>query len=208
VIARIEGILERLEPTRIVVDVAGVGYELHIPLSTFTELPDLGKTVVLHVHTHAREGAIELFGFASHAEKKAFVLLLRASRVGPRLAQTILSGIAPERLVQAIRGGDVAPLRAVPGVGTKLAQRLIVELRDRVDELALEVGLDGDTTEVRGRGITGPGDLAREQTLSALVNLGYPRGQAERVVEDALREAGADAGLEGLVRTALRRLAR
>lgn len=207
-IARIEGVLQRLEPTRIVVDVSGVGYELHIPLSTFAELPDLGKTVVLEVHTHAREGAIELFGFASLAEKKAFEMLLKASRVGPRLAQTILSGIAPERLVEAIRGGEVAPLRAVPGVGTKLAQRLIVELRDRVEELSLAVGLDGDTTEVRGAVPSGSDDSAREQTLSALLNLGYPRSQAERVVEDALKEAGSDAGLEGLVRAALRRLTR
>ncbi len=207
-IARLEGVLARLEPTRIVVDVAGVGYELHIPLSTFAELPDLGKTVVLEVHTHLREGAIELFGFASQAEKKAFAMLLRVSRVGPRLAQTILSGITPERLLDAIRDAELAPLRAVPGVGTKLAQRLIVELRDRVDELALEVGLDGETSEVRGEVARGPDDPAREQTLSALLNLGYPRSQAERVVEDALREAGSDAGLEGLVRAALRRLSR
>jgi Holliday junction DNA helicase RuvA len=208
VIARIEGVLERLEPTRIVVDVSGVGYELHIPLSTFAELPDLGKTVVLQVHSHARDGAIELFGFASLAEKKAFQLLLRASRVGPRLAQTVLSGIAPERLVEAIRGGEVAPLRAVPGVGSKMAQRLIVELRDRVDDLAGEVGLDGDTTQVRGAAVAGTGDAAREQTLSALLNLGYPRSQAEQVIEDAAREVGADVGLEPLVRAALRRLSR
>ncbi len=207
-IARIEGVLSRLEPTRIVVDVSGVGYELHIPLSTFAELPDLGKTVVLQVHTHAREGAIELFGFASSAEKKAFELLLRASRVGPRLAQTVLSGIAPDRLVQAIRDGELAPLRAVPGVGSKMAQRLIVELRDRLDELALEVGLDGDTTEVRGPAPSGPGDVAREQTLSALLNLGYARTHAERVIQDAAQEVGEDAGLESLVRAALQRLAR
>jgi Holliday junction DNA helicase RuvA len=208
VIARVEGRLHALDPTRIVVDVGGVGYELHIPLSTFAELPDLGKQVALHVHTHVREGAIELFGFATSAERKAFELLLRASRVGPRLAQTVLSGISPEQLVEAIRSGDVAPLRAVPGVGTKLAGRLILELRDRVEELALEVGLDGATTRAGGAPVAGPDESARGQTVTALLNLGYPRGQAEQVVEDAARDAGADATLETLVRAALRRLAR
>ena len=207
-IARVEGILQDLAPTRVIVDVGGVGYELHVPLSTFAALPDQGKSVALHVHTHAREGAIQLYGFATLAEKRAFELLLRASRVGPRLAQTILSGIEPAELVEAIRGGDARRLQSAPGVGGKLAQRLLVELRDRVDELAALVGLDGEPTEVRGRVVADPAASARSETVSALLHLGYPRAQAERVVEDASREAGPDAGLEALVRAALRRLAR
>jgi Holliday junction DNA helicase RuvA len=206
VIARIEGVLVELEPTRVVVDVSGVGYELLIPLSTFTELPNRGKNVVLHVHTHMREGSLQLFGFATRTEKKAFELLLRANRVGPRLAQTILSGISPAQLVAAIRGGEVALLRAVPGVGTKMAQRLMVELRDRVDELSAEVGLDGDTTEIVARTITSPDDSAREQTLSALLNLGYPKAQAERLVASASEDVEAGASIETLVRAALKRL--
>lgn len=206
-IARLEGVVRDLQPTRVVLDVGGVGYDLHVPLSTFTELPDEGKVAVLHVYTHAREGALQLFGFSTRAEKAAFELLLRASRVGPRLAQTVLSGLSPAALVAAIRRGDVAPLRAVPGVGTKMAQRLLVELRDRVDELALQVGLDGDTTEVAVPDVVSPDHTAREQTLSALVNLGYPKTRAEEVIAAASEEAGVDASLEQLVRAALRRLA-
>jgi Holliday junction DNA helicase RuvA len=123
----------------VLVDVNGVGYEVFIPFSTFAALPDVGKTVALRIHTHAREGALQLFGFATAVERTAFELLLRASRVGPKLAQTVLSGIEPADLLQAIRDGNAAPLRAVPGVGAKMADRILVELRDRVDELALAV---------------------------------------------------------------------
>jgi Holliday junction DNA helicase RuvA len=204
VIARLEGVLREQSPTRVIVDVGGVGYAVLIPLSTFTELPDEGKSVALHVHTHASEGAIQLFGFATRAELVAFELLLRASRVGPRLAQTVLSGITPAALLEAIRGGRIATLRAVPGVGTKLAERILLELRDRVDELALAVSGGAAPGAPRA----GSDAAAREQTLSALVNLGYPKPQAERVVEEAAAEAGATATLETLVRASLKRLAR
>jgi Holliday junction DNA helicase RuvA len=206
VIARIEGILRELGPTRIVVDVRGVGYELHVPLSTFAELPDEGKAVALHVHTHAREGAIQLFGFCTGAERAAFELLLRASRVGPRLAQTILSGISPAELIAAIRTGNVNALRAVPGVGTKMAERMLVELRDRVHDLAAWV--QPDDVDAADRDATAPTVRIREQTLSALLNLGYPKAQAERALAGAEEETGADASLEALVRVSLRRLAR
>jgi Holliday junction DNA helicase RuvA len=202
-IARLEGVLREQGPTRVIVDVGGVGYAVQIPLSTFTELPDEGKLVALHVHTHASEGALQLYGFATRAELVAFELLLRASRVGPRLAQTILSGITPAALLEAIRGARIATLRAVPGVGSKLAERILLELRDRVDELALVVSA---TPGAEGRAESDT--AAREQTLSALLNLGYPRAQAERVVEDAAQEAGDSATLEVLVRGSLKRLAR
>jgi Holliday junction DNA helicase RuvA len=204
VIARLEGVLREQTPTRVIVDVGGVGYAVSIPLSTFTELPDEGKLVALHVHTHVSEGAIQLFGFATRAELVAFELLLRASRVGPRLAQTVLSGITPAALLEAIRGGRIATLRAVPGVGSKLAERILLELRDRVDELAL--ALSGAAGAGGARATSDA--AAREQTLSALVNLGYPKTQAERVVEEAAVEAGDSATLETLVRASLKRLAR
>ena len=204
-IARLEGVLREQSPTRVIVDVGGVGYAVQIPLSTFTELPDEGKQVALHVHTHASEGAIQLFGFATRAELVAFELLLRASRVGPRLAQTILSGITPEALLDAIRGAKIASLRAVPGIGSKLAERILLELRDRIEELALAV----EGAAPPGQGKRSADDSgARDQTLSALINLGYPRAQAERVVEEAASEAGDTATLEGLVRASLKRLAR
>ena len=203
-IAWLEGALREKAPTRVVVDVNGVGYDLNVPFSTFEALPDEGKTVALHVHTHAREGAIQLFGFASRTERTAFELLLRASRVGPRLAQTVLSGISPAELLVSIRDAKTASLKAVPGVGPKMADRMLVELRDRTEELALmlsqEAGVGGLPSEAPG---------AREQALSALTNLGYPRAQAERVVDEVVREQEEpEASVEALVRAALQRLAR
>jgi len=205
VIARLEGVLAELAPTRVLVDVRGVGYELQIPLSTFTELPDAGKTVVLHVHTHARDGALQLFGFHTLAERAAFALLLHANRVGPKLAQTILSGISPAELLAAIRAGNVRVLRAVPGIGTKMAERMLIELRDRVEVLAAVIAAAGQGAAAPSRE-PAPADDVREQTLSALLNLGYPRAHADRVLEAAAADAGEGATLETLVRAALRRL--
>ena len=158
--------------------------------------------MALHVHTHAREGAIQLFGFATRTERAAFELLLRANRVGPRLAQTVLSGIAPVELVAAIRDGDTAPLKAVPGVGPKMAERMLVELRDRIDELAVLL-------ERADQPLPASAPPAREQALSALLNLGYAKAQAERVLADVERDDEvADAPVEAWVRGALKRLAR
>lgn len=199
-IAWVEGMLREREPTRVVVDVQGVGYELSIPLSTFAVLPDAGKTLSLHVYTHAREGAIELYGFATQRERALFELLLRANRVGPRLAQTILSGISPSALLHALQQGDVAVLRRVPGVGAKMAEKMIVDLRDR----AAEMNLGDERGDAPGR--SGATDVA-DQVLSALVNLGYPRSQAERVVEAVAAEVGDDDSIESWIRIALRRLA-
>ena len=202
-IAWLEGELRERSPTRVVLDVGGVGYELHVPFTTFEVLPDPGKTVALHVHTHAREGALQLFGFASREERCAFELLLRASRVGPKLAQTLLSGISPAQLLAAIRAGDTGPLRAVPGVGTKMAARIQVELRDRVDELASLLASAGPGDSARDDVL---GD-AREQALSALQNLGYAKSRVEEVLDAAMAEVD-EVGVESLVRSALRRLAR
>ena len=196
-IAWVEGGLREKAPTRVVVDVAGVGYELWIPLSTYAALPDEGKNVSLHVHTAVREDAIQLFGFFSEAERTAFELLLRANRVGPRLAQTILSGITPAVLLDAIRNGSATALRAIPGVGTKVAERILLELRDRADQLAQAVG-------VAPRGT--PISSAQEGTLSALMNLGYSKAEAERVLSEATGEVGSGATIEALVRASLKRI--
>ena len=204
-IAWLEGTLRERTPTRVVVDVSGVGYELQIPLSTFAVLPDAGKVISLHVHTHARDGALQLFGFANPLERSAFELLLRASRVGPKLAQTVLSGIGPAELLQAIRDADVAPLRAVPGVGPKVAARILVELRDRADELAAAVAESGEAVP---RAASPASSAAREQALSALLNLGYSKGVAERVLADVEEELGPDASIEAYVRAALKGLSR
>jgi Holliday junction DNA helicase RuvA len=203
-IARLEGLLIERTPTRVVIDVGGVGYEALIPLSTFGRLPDEGKTVALRIHTHVREDALQLFGFATELERAAFALLLHASRVGPKLAQTILSGIEASVLVRAIERGDVATLRSVPGVGSKLAERIIVELRDRVAEL-VEVVREPAAASAPARRDE---DGRRSELVSALVNLQTPRPKAERVAEEVVSDRGADAPIEELVRAALQRLAR
>ena len=203
-IARLEGLLIERTPTRVVIDVGGVGYEALIPLSTFSRLPDEGKTVALRIHTHVREDALLLFGFATELERAAFGMLLHASRVGPKLAQAILSGIDAATLVRAIQRGDVATLRAAPGVGAKLAERIVVELRDRAGELA-EASADVEAPSTPERSAD---DARRGELVSALVNLQMPRPKAERVAEDVVGERGAEAPIEELVRAALQRLAR
>ena len=203
-IAWLEGNLREKAPTRIVLDVQGVGYELLVPLSTFETLPDLGKTVSLLVHTAVREDAIQLFGFASSLEKELFHLLLKANRVGPKLAQSILSGMEPARLLRLLREADAKGLRKAPGVGPKLAERIGVELRDDAEKLAGRLATTGSEAGPEPLLAIEPG----EELLSALVNLGYPRNQAERVVDAALAEAPAESSLEELIRVALRRLAR
>ena len=194
-IARLEGLLVEKTPEHVVLDVGGVGYEVRAPLSTFLELPDEGKTVSLRIHTYVREDAIHLYGFASDAERQAFRLLLGVNGVGPRLALAVLSGIPVPRLVAAVRDGDVAALRGIPGVGAKTAQRMLVELRDQVERLSAAEAV-------------APGDDVEEATVSALLNLGYPRSQAEKVVRGALERLGGQPTLEDLVREALRGAAR
>lgn len=218
-IAWLEGILREKAPTRIVLDVQGVGYELFVPFSTSENLPEVGKTVALLVHTSVREDAIQLFGFATPLERELFHLLLKASRVGPKLAQTILSGMEPRRLLAVLREADVKGLRNVPGVGPKLAERIAVELRDDAAKLATRiavaypggqpVGLPGGhpAGDPEAHALVMRATPPDEELLSALVNLGYPRAQAERVVAAALAEASPEAPIEALIRIALRRLA-
>lgn len=203
-IGYLEGVLREKSPTQVLVDVNGVGYALEVPLSTFERLPDEGKTVALRVHTHVRAEAIQLFGFQTAREKALFELLIRTNGVGPRLAQAILSGLAPEDLVQAVRDGDAAALRAAPGVGQKTAERIVIELRDRVADV---LGATGDGAGSR-RPAPRPGGSALEAVISALINLGTPAARAERAAEEARDALGAEAALEDLVRAALRRLTR
>jgi len=204
-IAWLEGLLREKDPTRIVVDVSGVGYELLVSLQTFEQLPQTGKTVALHVRTIVRDDAFLLYGFASLLERATFDLLVKANRVGPKLAQAILSGIEPNRLLRALRDGDQKVLRGVPGVGAKMAERIGVELRDGARDLA---ALHGESQAGVAMGEADVVADVHEQLLSALLNLGYPRSQAERVVHSAASEAGEGASLESLIRVALRRLAR
>jgi Holliday junction DNA helicase RuvA len=204
-IAWLEGQLRDKTPTRLLVDVGGVGYELLISLQTFESLPQDGKTVALHVRTVVREDAFLLYGFATPLERDAFDLLVRANRVGPRLAQAILSGMAPEPLLRALSEGDADSLQRAPGVGPKMAQRMALELREGAADLLDRQGIPDRAGALSSD--SGAGDV-RDELLSALVNLGYPRSQAERVAETSSREAGEGASIESLIRIALKRLAR
>ncbi len=206
-IAWVEGGLREKAPTRVVVDVGGVGYALLIPLSTYTALPDEGKTVSLHVHTHVNQDAIQLFGFATPAERDVFELLLRANRVGPKLAQTMLSGMSPEALVGALQAGDIAGLRKIPGVGAKMAERMALDLRERAAELALGLRAEGPDGAAAADS-AGHAASTLDEVVSALTNLGYPQAKAQRVADSAAAEAGEDAEIETLMRAALRALSR
>jgi len=170
-----------------------VGYELAISVSTFTELAAEGKEVKLHVHTHVREDALLLFGFVEMAEKRLFEKLLTISGIGPKLAITVLSGISAERLVGAIRGGDHATLTKIPGIGKKTAERVVLELKDKLDNM---VGTAEAGAPVSLGGVA-------DDVLSALVNLGYARPVAQKAVETVVKDpklrwivAGTDSGDE------------
>jgi Holliday junction DNA helicase RuvA len=190
-IAQLSGRILRKAPQAVVIDVAGVGYKAFIPVSTFYRLGEEGSEVSLRIHTHVREDAIALFGFASAGEQALFERLIEVAGVGPRLAVNILSGIEADELVEALRSSDVARLVRIPGVGRKTAERLVVELKDKMP------ARDAAPGQAAAEGL-GP----KEDLLSALANLGYSRGEAERGVERALRDDGSGR-FEDLLRRAL-----
>lgn len=198
-IGQLRGRLVDKEPNRLVVDVNGVGYELHVPLSTFYDLGETGTDVALRVHTHVREDTLSLFGFATKLELDVFERLIAISGVGPRLALTVLSGIEPPDLVRAVRQGDVARLTRIPGVGKKTGERIVLELKDRLPPEIEQAG-EEDTAPPAGS------SADRADVLSALLNLGYHRPLAERAVDAALG-SGSDS-FEQTLRQALRELAK
>jgi Holliday junction DNA helicase RuvA len=199
-IAQIRGRLASKEPHRVVVDVNGVGYQIFIPLSTYYQLPEVPAEVLLHTHTHVREDALQLFGFHTRDEQTLFELLQGVSGIGPRLATNILSGISVEDLVPALSEGNLTRLRAVPGVGKKLAERLVVELREKVGAARLV------QPAVAPAGPAPVVDRALDDVVSALVNLGCNRKEALKAAEDVRRELGPAADFEKLIKAALRAL--
>lgn len=194
-IGHLQGTVLRSSPERVLVDVQGVGYEVHIPLSTYYEIERAGPggAVRLFIHTHLREDGIALFGFWSEREKLLFEKLIAVSGIGPRLARVVLSGMAADDLLAALAAGDLGRLTTIPGIGRKTAERMVLELREKVRELA---------AELPGREAGADGDV-----VSALVNLGYKPAQAERAVADARRDRPA-APFQDLLRASLNRLSR
>jgi len=193
VIAQLRGRVLRKSPQEVVVDVQGVGYRVAIPVSTFYKLPEEGGETSLRTFTHVREDALQLFGFATETEELLFSRLIDVSGVGPRLACNILSGIEAPELVEALRNGDVARLVRIPGVGKKTAERLALELKDKMP--ALVAGVEAASAA--------PGHSLKEDLVSALANLGYSRPEAEKGVSRALESQG-EGRFEDLLRRSLR----
>lgn len=196
-IGRLSGILVESRPDRALLDVGGVGYEVSIPLGTYTALPKAGERATLHVHTHVREDALLLFGFATREERSLFERLLSVSGIGPRVALTVLSGLPLTELVAAIVAQDARRLATIPGIGRKLAERLGLELKEKLADLAPGAPATGAVER----------SSVSEDAVAALQNLGYRPAQAEAAVTAAAREA--DAGdLSALLQAALRSLGR
>lgn len=191
-IAHLAGTLASKSPEEAVVDVGGVGFQVLVSLHSFYRLPEPGQPVRLITYTHVREDALQLFGFSDTGERQLFLLLLGVAGVGPKLALNILSGMPAEELVEALDAGDVARLVSIPGVGKKTAERLVLELRDKMSLHRARTGAPARATGVEA------------EAVSALVNLGYRRPDAERAVKAA--QAAGEAELESVIRDALRRL--
>ena len=197
-IATLHGVLTEKNPSRLVVDVSGVGYEVSVPLSTFYALGELGAEVDLRIHTHVREDALSLFGFATQLEIDLFGRLIAISGVGPRLALAVLSGLEPPDLLGAIRDSDIVRLQGIPGVGKKTAERISLELKDKLPSNVLT---EGETKDFKNGT-----EQVRRDVMSALLNLGYHRPLAERAVKEVL--TGEVHTFEETLRLALRELAK
>jgi Holliday junction DNA helicase RuvA len=192
-IAHLRGTLIHKQPGQAIVEAAGVGYDVTITIPTFTALPVVGAQTSLHIHTQVREDLIALFGFLERDEKRLFEKLIGVTGVGPKLAITLLSGLASDRVVTAIRGQDHATLTRIPGVGKKLAERLVLELKDKLDDFASAPA----PSTIHGAAV--------EDVLSALTNLGYQRPAAEKAVQHAIeKDATLAADFDGLFRAALK----
>jgi Holliday junction DNA helicase RuvA len=194
-IAQINGKLLSKRPGSVTIEVNGVGYEVNIPLSTYYKLPEPDQPVTLMTHTAIRDDSIQLYGFLRAEERELFYMLKGVSGIGPRLALNILSGMPVEDLIQAISASDLARLNALPGVGKKTAERLILELKDMVSVIAVPSGGGGVEAGVSG---------LDDDVLSALTNLGYKSARAREAVRKAMADAGEGAGFEELLKAALK----
>jgi Holliday junction DNA helicase RuvA len=198
-IASLTGTLTAKSPTEVLLDVGGIGYAISIPLSTFNVLASVNERVTLFTHLHVREDAFQLFGFATAEDRDLFRLLISVSGIGPKIGQGLLSGMSTEELRANISGGRIDALTAIPGVGRKTAERLILELRDKISKVAAE------SSPIHGPGPT-PADV-RTETLLALTSLGYSRPAAEKAIRAVLNEATAKVfSVEELLKQVLKKL--
>ncbi|HEY9466681.1 MAG TPA: Holliday junction branch migration protein RuvA [Vicinamibacterales bacterium] len=199
-ISFLRGRVHDKQPNAVTVDVGGVGYDVHVPLSTFYNLGEEGEEVSLRVYTHVREDALQLYGFLTEVERQLFERLIGISGIGPKLAIVVLSGMEPRDLIAAVQRADVVRLTGIPGIGKKTAERIVLELKDRLKQVAVPVAAGAEPT-------SSPADQLRGDLLSALLNLGYHRQQAEKAI-DATVKSNPNASFEHAVRRALRELMR
>ena len=203
-IAHLSGTLLSKQATSVIVDVSGVGYEVSIPLSTFYDLEDTGSRVQLRIYTHVKEDALQLYGFKTARERELFINFISVSGIGPKLGIALLSGMSADELIASIKTNNLARLTLIPGVGKKTAERLIVDLREKMaalstDQLEEQPGAPADGGEASSE------DSVRSQALSGLMNLGYQRSAAEKAVDAALSEGG-DITVESILKRSLRKI--
>jgi len=206
-IAYLSGTLLSKQATSAIVDVGGVGYDVAIPLSTFYELGEVGAPVQLRIYTHVREDTLQLFGFKTARERELFLELISVSGVGPGLAIKLLSGMNADELVASIRTNNLVRLVAIPGVGRKTAERLVVDLRDKIAALSSPAFEEEFAAKAAAAGVATSADSMRNDALSALTNLGYQKSAAEKAVTRAVDEGG-ELSVEVILRRSLRSLAK
>jgi len=206
-IAHLSGTLLAKQATSVIVDVAGVGYDVAIPLSTFYELDEPGSPVQLRIYTHVREDALQLYGFKTSRERELFLQLISVSGVGPGLAIKLLSGMNADEMIAAIHTNNLARLVSIPGVGRKTAERLVVDLRDKIAALSSRELEEGFAAKAAAGGASTSPDSIHSDALSALQNLGYQKSAAEKAVKNAIDEGG-EISVELILRRSLRSLAK
>jgi Holliday junction DNA helicase RuvA len=206
-IAHLSGILLSKQATSVIVDVGGVGYDVAIPLSTFYDLGEIGEPVQLRVYTHVREDALQLYGFKTARERELFLQLISVNGVGPSLAIKLLSGMNADEMIASIRTNNLVRLVAIPGVGRKTAERLVVDLRDKIAALSSPALEEEFAAKAAVEGAPATTEAMRDDAMSALANLGYQRSAVEKAVKNAIDEGG-ELSVEVILRRSLRSLAK
>ncbi|MBT8490875.1 MAG: Holliday junction branch migration protein RuvA [Deltaproteobacteria bacterium] len=201
-IARIVGTLIYKSFDHVIIDAYGIGYRIFVPLTTFYELPEAGQSVTLTIHTHVKQDAISLFGFNSSEDKEIFQLMIAVTGIGPRLAMNILSGISADELIRAVSQGNLSRLVSIPGVGKKMGERMILELKDKVVPISSEEMVSTEVSEDMKQH-----ELVKEDALSALVNLGYKKGLAKEIIDKVVNGTTEPITIDIVLKESLRILA-
>jgi holliday junction DNA helicase RuvA len=202
-IAHLSGTLHSKHPNLVIVDVSGVGYEVNIPLSTYYDLADTGSNVQLRIYTHVKEDALQLYGFRTTRERELFINFISVSGIGPKLGIALLSNMSADELIQSIKTNNLGRLTSIPGIGRKTAERLVVDLREKMTQLALD---HVDETPAQAETFEGTAeDSVRSEALSGLLNLGYQKAAAEKAIDAALAEGG-DITVESILKRSLRKI--